>query len=549
MDLALVLGRDRDECLQTQIFEQIRGMILNGQLKSGMKLPPSRLLAENFAISRNTVLLAYERLTAEGYIQARGTAGNFVSLSLPDGLLQVEASTWNSDSGTSKPRRDKPSPLLCFAGYPAGPHLPRSIRPKYDFWVGRSDPSTFPVKAWRRITVRKLSGAGFNLTEYGDPAGLKELRIAIANRLGRSRGMSVTPEQVITTAGSQDGLNLVCRLFDWRKYPFFIENPCYKGAAYLFKTVASELYPIPVDENGIVVDRLPRDRPGVVFVTPSHQYPTGVTLSLSRRLCLLKWADQTNSFIIEDDYDSDFRYDGPPLTALAGLDKSHRVFYLGTFSKSLGAGLRLGYAVVPAELAKSARVAKSQMNSGQPWVEEAVLAEFLTSGLFDRHLRRIRHIYKARRDCLRAALERHFGVSDLYGAEGGLHVVWRLPPGSPPADFVERIAREESIGVYTLHSGAAHDFGRSSRQDLLVFGYSSLNERDIEGAIERLSRLLKTVKCEHSSHETRVCDQARATRKRDAPSELVRGKRKAAACAVDAMGKTSAANLGLKHSL
>ena len=187
-------------------------------------------------------------------------------------------------------------------------------------------------------------------------------------------------DQVIVTSGSQDGLNLICRLVDRQKHPIFIENPCYQGAAYLFQSIASELCPIPVDDNGLVVDKLPRERPGVLFVTPSHQYPTGATLSLQRRLYLLRWAEETNSVIIEDDYDSDFRYDGPPLTALAGLDRSNCVLYLGTFSKSLGAGLRLGYAVVPAELAKSARVVKSQMNSGQAWLEQAVLAEFLTSG-------------------------------------------------------------------------------------------------------------------------------------------------------------------------
>ena len=187
--------------------------------------------------------------------------------------------------------------------------------------------------------------------------------------------------------------------------------------------------PVPVDENGLVVDWLPRERPGVLLVTPSHQYPTGATLSLQRRLYLLRWAQDTNSFIIEDDYDSDFRYDGPPLTPLAGLDGSKRVLYLGTFSKSLGAGLRLGYAVVPEHLAKSARVVKSQMSSGQAWLDQAVVAEFLKSGLFDRHLRRIRQLYKSRRDCLRDSLERHFGKVDIYGADGGLHVVWRLPPG------------------------------------------------------------------------------------------------------------------------
>lgn len=513
MELSLLLDRGCDESLQTQVFEQVRGMILNGQLKPGMKLPPTRQLAERMAVSRNTVTLGYERLIAEGYVQSRGTAGTFIS-QVPADLLHGHAGSFKHVSSTENDAigADMPSPLLCYAGYPAGPHLPPSARPRYDFWVGRSDPLTFPIKIWRRLMVQKLATSGFSLTEYGDPAGLEELRLALANHLGRSRGMSVTMEQVIVTSGSQDGLNLICRLVDRQKHPFFIENPCYQGAAHLFQTIASELCPIPVDEHGLVAEKLPPKRGGVLFVTPSHQYPTGATLSLQRRLHLLRWAEATNSFIIEDDYDSDFRYDGPPLTTLAGLDRSRRVLYLGTFSKSLGAGLRLGYAVVPKELSESARVVKSHMNSGQPWLEQAVLAEFLKSGLFDRHLRRIRQIYKARRDCLRASLERHFGPGDIYGADGGLHIVWRLPPGSPPAHIVERAARKESIGVYALHSGGAYDFDRSSSCDLLVFGYSSLPEKDIEHAVRSLHAILNAFRsrcCESLKHESEMFEEDR----------------------------------------
>jgi GntR family transcriptional regulator/MocR family aminotransferase len=512
LELSLALDKHSGDSLQSQVFEQVRSMILKGQLKPGMMLAPSRHLAGSMAISRNTVMLAYERLAAEGYVESRGTIGTFVSSVLPDDLLRAgrgrcEYQPIRNAAG------EMPSPLLCFAGYPAGPHLPRSVRPVYDFWPGRSDPSTFPTKVWRRIMVRKLLGGGFNLTEYGDPAGLEELRVAIASHLGRSRGMSVTADQVIITSGSQDGLNLICRLVDRQKHPFFIEDPCYQGAAYLFQTIAAELHPVPVDENGLIVDCLPRDRPGVLFVTPSHQYPTGATLSLQRRLYLLKWAQDTNSFIIEDDYDSDFRYEGRPLTALAGLDGSKRVLYLGTFSKSLGAGLRLGYAVVPDHLAKSARVVKSQMSSGQAWLDQAVVAEFLKSGLFDRHLRRIRQLYKSRRDCLRDSLERYFGKVEIYGADGGLHVVWRLPPGSPDAEVVELAARKKGLGLYALHSGAAYSFGKS-RQDLVVLGYSSVKERDIERPIKRLYDVLDKLVARPSKGRRRSGLQHSASRSR-----------------------------------
>lgn len=488
MELPLALGKSSEETLQAQIFEQIRRLILQGYLRPGMSLPPTRQLSEKVAVSRNTVTLAYDRLISEGYLEARGRAGTFVSRDLPSNLTGPEEAS-RKYLGAGDLRQQISSPLLCFAGY-SPLHGRDARRPSLDFWVGRSDPSTFPVAIWRSIMLRKLSIAGSNLTEYGDPAGLPELRTAIANLVGRSRGMRVTAEQVIITSGSQDGLNLICRLVDRERIPFFIEDPCFQGAASLFQSIGSHLHPIPVDAHGLVVDQLPRDRGGLLFVTPSHQYPTGATLTLDRRIQLLRWAEATNSIIIEDDYDSDFRYNGPPLTALAGLDEGHRVLYLGTFSKSLGAGLRLGFAIVPANNAASARLLKSQMNQGQPWLEQAVLAEFLESGLYDRHLRRTRKLYKSKRDCLQACLEKNFGPVDISGADGGLHIVWRFPAGMPSADIIEQRALAKGVGVYTLHSGGAYSFDRnregSVEGDSLVLGYSAMSEQDIERAVETL---------------------------------------------------------------
>jgi GntR family transcriptional regulator/MocR family aminotransferase len=478
--------------LQSQVFERIRELILSGQqLTSGMALPPTRRLAESLRVSRNTISLAYDRLTAEGYTETRGTAGTFVSTVLPDGMLQVSTGMGQGDGIQSK--LDMPSPLLCFAGYRHG--LAESEqRPAYDFWVGRSEPSAFPVAQWQKILVKKLTTAGAALTEYGDPAGLADLRIAITKHIHGARGMQVSMEQIIVTGGSQDGLNLICRLLEARRHPFFVENPCYQGAALLFLNFGAELHPVPVDEHGMLVDRLPRDRAGVVFVTPSHQYPTGATLSLQRRVQLLRWAEETNSIIIEDDYDSDFRYAGPPLTSLAALDGSRRVFYLGTFSKSLGAGLRAGFVVVPKEMADPARIVKSQMNSGQPWLDQAVLATFLDSGLFDRHLRRTVKLYKGRRDALIASLRRAFGEVEIRGAEAGLHITWRLPPGSPTARRVERRAAEYGVGVYSLASGAAADLDDSTAADILVLGYSSLSESQIHIAVNRLREVLEELR-------------------------------------------------------
>ena len=484
LELSLVLDTDGSTTLQAQVFEQVRTMILEGRLKPGKALPPSRLLAERAQVSRNTVVLAYDRLVDEGYIESRGTAGMFVSLVLPDDLMSISGrADGDKPNGVAK---NGEADLLGFDGLPVGVMYPRHARPKYDFWLGRPDANGYPVRAWRRILVRKLAASGFSLTEYGEPAGLEELRVAIADHLGPARGMAVDHEQVIVTSGSQDGLNLICRLCNVTHRPVYIENPCYQGAAYLFKSLGHKLKPIPVDDHGLIVDKLPRDQGGIIYVTPSHQYPTGVTLSLERRMKLLKWAEETSSVIIEDDYDSDFRYDGPPLTSLAGLDRGHRVLYVGTFSKSLGAGLRLGYVVVPKCVSAAARNAKSQMNNGQPWLDQAVLAEFIETGAFDRHLRRMRLIYKARRDHLRTCLEKNFGVADLKGESGGLHVAWQPPPGSPPAHEIEQRAYKKGVGIYALNSGGAYDFDGTASDDVLVLGYSSLKETDIAEAIKRL---------------------------------------------------------------
>ena len=193
------------------------------------------------------------------------------------------------------------------------------------------------------------------------------------------------------------------------------------------------IHPVPVDGEGLRTDLLPKARGSLLYVTPSHQFPTGATMPLTRRLDLLRWAEETDSFIVEDDYDSDFRYDGRPLTALAGLDGGRRVFYVGTFSKSVGAGLRIGFATVPRMLWDEARMLKARMSNGQAWLEQAALAAFIDEGHFDRHLRRLRQLYKARRDCLVHALREAFDEPLILGAESGLHLVWRLPEGFAPA--------------------------------------------------------------------------------------------------------------------
>ncbi len=484
MELTLTLDATSAKPLQVQVFDQVREIILEGKLKAGMALPPSRLLAERLGISRNTVNAAYERLSAEGYVKARGTAGLFVEPIPPDSLLLIQR---GGQALTNGPVPDETGePLLCFAGSPGG----GGERPELDFWVGRSDPAGFPLRIWRRIVNRLLSHETAYLTDYCDPAGLPELRAAIATHLRRARAVAVTKDQVVVTTGGQDALNLVFNLLKGHTRQLCIENPCYLGASLIFRSAGMAVHPVPVDGDGLRTELLPRDRGSLLYVTPSHQFPTGAIMPLTRRLELLRWAEETDSYIVEDDYDSDFRYDGPPLTALAGLDGGRRVFYVGTFSKSVGAGLRIGYATVPRMFWDEARMMKARMSNGQAWLEQAALATFIDEGHFDRHLRRLRQLYKARRDHLVATLRRTFDEAMIIGGESGLHLVWRLPPGCPPARQVQVAARERGIGVYALSSGAAFDVDQGARDDMLVFGYSSLTEAQIGDAVGRLKSML-----------------------------------------------------------
>lgn len=473
--------------LQCQLFEQLRGLILDGTLKGGEKLPASRGLSEMLQISRNTVTLTYQRLADEGYVEMRGSVGTFVSSQIPDAALLTQSRQrfWpRSDDAalaTSIGRHVRAQTLL-------NPHRRRLAA---DFWVGRPDARSFPTKLWMKLIHKRLLSAGAALTEYKDPAGLGELRQAIVDHLRPARGIKASAEQVIVVGGCQDGLNLVGRMLMSPGTTAVIEDPCYQGAAYLFESLGARIHPVAVDSKGIVTSQLPNERRCIAYATPSHQYPLGVTLSLDRRLELIRWAEATDSYILEDDYDSDFRFNGPPIAALKGLDRPDRVIYLGTFSKCLGAGLRLGYALVPRGLVALASAVKTLMNNGQPWLEQAVLADFMRSGAYQRHLRKIRQLYLSRRNALIAALERHFGASEILGSEAGMHIVWRLPDHLPSASKLEALALSVGVGVYAVGSGGAVELGASVGNDrYLVLGFSSLTEREIECGIASLAAAL-----------------------------------------------------------
>jgi GntR family transcriptional regulator/MocR family aminotransferase len=492
LSLPITLTRDVNATLQEQIYRQVRDGILAGSLGPGLKLPSSRDMANELAVSRNTVALAFDWLASEGYVESRVGAGTFVAGYLPEAALdarnRIQQSPLQSASGHRTP--------VTFTG-----RMPPSVgrdRPRlaYDFWYGRLDRREFPITIWRRLILENLSRAGANLSDYGHPAGDPELRAAIASHLGATRGMQANPEQIVITAGAQDGLSLLCRILVGNGAQVVVEDPCYDSAALLFQSHGASLRPVPVDSDGLRTALLPaKENIALAYVTPSHQFPTGVTLPLDRRLALLAWAATTGAYIVEDDYDSDFRYDSPPLTALSGLDRDHRVIYLGSFSKSIGAGLRLGYLVLPVELVGPAIAAKSLASYGQPWLDQAVVADFLNTGAHRQHLRRMLKTYRVRRDLLVNALTQMFGPDiRLTGADAGMHMMWHLPDHLPDAATVAAAAARFDVGVYPLQVIGARSFGGTKAAERrLILGYSSLSPKEITTGVGLLRKAVATL--------------------------------------------------------
>jgi GntR family transcriptional regulator / MocR family aminotransferase len=487
--VTLNLVRDRQQTLQRQIFAQLSAEIRAGRLPPGTELPASRILASQYCISRNTVVQAYQWLAAEGYVETQRSARTFVSENLPEACLCVDRSIVTD---ASKAIGTPTKTAVLFRGQRPVLSETGRLRKKIDFWPGRPNPKLFPAQLVRKLKlIERTSSAGRDLTEYGDAFGMRELREAIALNLATARGLPAGDEQVVITSGIQEALNIVCRLFVREGTQVIVENPCYRSAALVFESYGAKLHPLPVDRQGARLDALAGGFVPFAYVTPSHQFPTGATMSLERRLKLLEWAQRSGAYIVEDDYDSDYRYSGPPLTALAGLDAGHNVIYLGTFSKSIGAGIRTGFMVLPPQLIEPARTIKILLNFGHPWLEQYVLADFLRTGAYRHHLRRIRRAYREVRDTLMEELGCAFGAVDLWGVESGMHVMWRLPHHFPNVgDFIERTA-DYGVRIHSLASGGAHDMGSPYPRDSILLGYSSLSREDVVAAVRAMTNAVQ----------------------------------------------------------
>ena len=471
--------------LRAQIYRDLRGAILDGRLKPGERLPSTRMLSAEMSVSRNTTEGAYEQLVAEGYLSRRIGSGTFVASCLPGRPLGV----LRSGGGRPAPVTAATPPRgLSSRGRALGRALtcsdPLSVRA---FGAGFPALDEFPAALWRRLTARRLRASGAALLGYGDPAGYPPLREAISRYVSESRGVRCRAEDVIVLTSSLQAIALAARMVLDPGDAVWIENPFFPGAISALEAAGARLQPVSVDADGLRVDEGERVAPDarLAYVTPSHQYPTGVTMSLERRLALLDWARRANAWILEDDYDSEFRYEGRPIAAIHGLDRAGRVLYLGTFTKSLFPSIRVAYLVVPPPLAAPFVHARRLMDGHTSTLPQAVIADFMNEGHFAAHLRRMRAIYRSRRDALVDALDRELhGRVRVGPADGGFQVVLRLDPGEDDREVARRAAAQ-GIDVTPL---SRHTQGTG--EPAVVLGYSALTPDAIRAGVRGLARVL-----------------------------------------------------------
>ena len=470
-----------------QLYRAIRAAILDRRLRPGERLPSTRWIADDSGVSRNRVLLAYLQLIDEGYAVGRPGSGTFVAPELPDEGVAIT-------SASRIARRQAAPRLSRFAARVMEGELDWSQEssPPLDFHYGRPSLDDFPHSIWRRLVARGARDLTLPDIDCAPAAavGLSALREAIAGYLSRWRGVSASSDQIVVTNGSQQALNLVARLVLNPGDCAAIEDPHYVGARLAFLGAEADIVGIPVDGQGLDVTALIRSRrrPKLIYVTPSHQFPTGAVLPLARRLALLRYAERVGAYVIEDDYDSEYRYGSAPLESLHGLDRGGRVLYVGTFSKILFPALRVGYVVAPPKLAPVLERAKTISDFGNSLFEQRVLAEFIGAGHLDVHVRRSRRRHAARRRLLLEELTRVLGDRiEVLGADAGLHIVVVI--GGLRSSVTARIvteAKEHGVGVYgtqPYYLGESRGMHNAPR-------HGALSEDEIREGVKRLGAVI-----------------------------------------------------------
>lgn len=471
--------------LNERIQRAIRQLILDGVLGSGKPLPASRALAASLGVSRDTVETGYAQLHAEGFIERRVGSGSFVA-EMKDFSLGKRRSRHDA------PLRDQaPDLSLRGAAMFAGGGL-RSAMTPHPFKHGMPETRNFPIQLWERLERQVLKDAGTVALQHGDPQGAEPLRRAIADYVNLERGARATADRVLVVTSSQQAMLLCATVLLDPGERIFIENPTYHGARKAFDAAGLNCVPVAVDRQGIVVEQISSDPKGAkaVSLTPSHQFPTGAKLSLGRRLALINWAVQHEAWLLEDDYDSEFHYNGKPTACVQGLDPHDRTIYIGTFTKSLFPSLRIGYLVLPPQLVKPMTVARSLMDGHTAVIPQLTLARFIEGGHFGAHIRSMRGMYAARLEALARLVAEH--LSDFVAAQvpiGGLQMPCLLTCDLPERAVIDaaRGAGVELFGLSDLYAGGNASPG-------FLMGFAAYTPQEMELAVKKLAGVLRTLR-------------------------------------------------------
>jgi GntR family transcriptional regulator/MocR family aminotransferase len=482
--IAPVIAVDRKAAkpLHKQIYDGFLAAIVGGNIRPGQRVPSSRTLSVELGISRIPVLNAYAQLLAEGYFESRKGAGTFISESLPESLTICEEGAPPSAQAGSGPRRVARRALL----------LTKIERGPWSggwgaFSVHQPAFDRFPFPIWSSLITRHSKSPRLSAIHNTDPRGSESCREAICTYLRTARAVHCDPSQVMVVAGSQQALEISARVLLGDGSPVWFEEPGYRLARNVFQGAGCRLVPVPVDEDGMIVSAgiklCPKAR--AVYVTPSHQYPLGSTMSASRRMQLLNWAQSAGSWIIEDDYDSEYRFESMPIASLQGLDRNARVIYVGTFSKVLFPSLRLGYMVIPADLVEHFISVRVAMDIFPPYLHQEAITDFIREGHFARHIRRMRLLYSERRTALVKSIREQFGSSlEIHGTQAGMHLAVTLPKGLNDREIATKAARN---GLWLWPLSPSY-LGEVPRQGFIL-GFGNT-------AVEEMSRAVSQLRAE-----------------------------------------------------
>jgi GntR family transcriptional regulator/MocR family aminotransferase len=474
-----------------QLYDWFRKAIIRGQLRPGQRVPSTRNLAVELKISRIPVLNAYEQLLAEGYLETFVGAGTCVARSIPDDTLRpVSGKTRTAFRDEVNP---EPGPRRMSRRGMAMTKLPTQswLNIVGAFRVSLPALDHFPIDVWSKLVARHSRMPPKGIMGYGDAMGYLPFREAIAEYLGAVRAVRCEPSQILVTTGSQQGLHLSAQVLLDPKDRVCIEEPGYPSARQAFIAAGAQLIPVPVDHEGMNVGEIiRRDHSArAVYITPSHQYPLGITMTATRRMLLLNWAVRTGAWIIEDDYDSEYRFGSRPIASLQGLDTDARVIYIGTFSKVMFPALRLGYVVVPKDLVPAFSAARDAADIFSATLYQAALTDFIREGHFARHIRRMRILYMDRRRTLTKAIHEEMGDTlEVIGAEAGMHLAAFLPPGTNDV-AVSRKAAQKGISVTPLSTCYLRLPARSG----LILGYGGVNTDQIYDGIRKLRMSIQSL--------------------------------------------------------